>query len=488
MATEQLARLTLLHSNDIHGDFDGMQDDEKHTGGISRLSGYVARARASDPATLYCIAGDMLQGSLIDTEYRGISTIEIMNCVNPDIVCLGNHEIDYGLGHLLFLERCARFPIVCANLFVKQPRTRLFSAHKTLTVNGVRIMFIGIITREVLSSLKTDNLISTLVDVDDAAQAVGRITNAYKTMDVDLTVVLSHIGFEEDKQMAALLDPSWGVDIIIGGHSHSYIDQPAEVNGVLIATAGHGTEQIGRFDLVVDTAENRVHSYEWKLVPIDPQTTPRDEQLDTLLAQYQQTVDAKYDAVVCRFARALTHPSRYQETELGNLVADSLKDCLGLDLMMVGSGSIRQPQLGPLVTKGGLLAVMPFDDKVQVLRINGDQLRRMVLHMLRDEALDGGHGEFYQFSRGMVMVYDRATHSFERFEYQGHELSEDDVLQVGLQTYHFINFDEFFAVPRAELVDGTGRVLTTSQRDVLEEFWSHGDKLTAQVEGRLVIK
>jgi len=488
MATEQFSRITLLHSNDIHGDFDGETGGSEHFGGISRLSGYVTQARAADPGTVYCVAGDMLQGSLIDTEFRGVSTIEIMNSVNPDVACLGNHEIDYGLGHLLFLERCARFPIVCANLFVRNPRTRLFSAHKTLKINGVRMMFIGIITREVLSSLRNDNLISTLVDVDDAAREVGRITNAYQTMDVDVTVVLSHIGFEEDKQLAALLDPAWGVDMIIGGHSHTVIDHPAEVNGVLVATAGHGTEHIGRFDLVVDTAKNQIHSYEWHLVPIDPETTPRDPQLDTLLAHYQQSVDAKYDAVVCRFAHALTHPDRYRETELGNLFADSLKDSLGVDLMMVGSGSIRQPALGPLVTKGGLLEVMPFDDRVVALRINGAQLRRMVAHMLRDEALDGGHGEFYQFSRGMAMTYDRGTHSFERFEFEGHELADEEVLQVGLQQYHINSFDDFFAVPRAELVDGTGRVVTTSQRDVLEECWAHAHNLTAQVEGRLVIK
>ncbi|MFQ7552487.1 MAG: hypothetical protein ACLRMZ_22005 [Blautia marasmi] len=61
--------------------------------------------RRDNPNTLYMIAGDMFRGSLIDTEFKGISTIEIMNVLGPDIVSLGNHELDYGIAHLLFLER-----------------------------------------------------------------------------------------------------------------------------------------------------------------------------------------------------------------------------------------------------------------------------------------------------------------------------------------------------------------------------------------------
>ena len=116
--SERYKELTILHSNDLHGDFLSSEVDENLLGGISMLSGYVTKERKENKNALYCISGDMLQGSLIDTEFKGISTIEIMNLLRPDIVSLGNHEIDYGLSHLLFLERCAKFPIVCANLYI----------------------------------------------------------------------------------------------------------------------------------------------------------------------------------------------------------------------------------------------------------------------------------------------------------------------------------------------------------------------------------
>ena len=88
-------KLTILHSNDLHGDFLEEKDvlDDKYTGGLSYLAGYVNKVRTEEPNTIYAIAGDMFRGSVIDSEYRGISTIEMMNLVAPDIVCLGNHEL-----------------------------------------------------------------------------------------------------------------------------------------------------------------------------------------------------------------------------------------------------------------------------------------------------------------------------------------------------------------------------------------------------------
>lgn len=74
--------------------------------------------RNEEKNVIYTISGDMFRGSLIDSEFQGISTIEIMNLLAPDVVSLGNHEVDYGLAHLLFLEKCATFPIVNANMYL----------------------------------------------------------------------------------------------------------------------------------------------------------------------------------------------------------------------------------------------------------------------------------------------------------------------------------------------------------------------------------
>ena len=105
-----LKKLTILHSNDLHGDFMAKEVDKELLGGISMLSGYINKVRNEEENVLYTISGDMFRGSVIDSEYKGISTIEIMNMLAPDVVTLGNHEVDYGLAHLLFVENAPSFP------------------------------------------------------------------------------------------------------------------------------------------------------------------------------------------------------------------------------------------------------------------------------------------------------------------------------------------------------------------------------------------
>lgn len=200
-------KLTLLHSNDMHGDFFEETQNDSLVGGVSLLSGYIKQTKKAEKNCLYTISGDMLQGSVIDAEFRGISTIDIMNMLNPDVVTLGNHEIDYGLAHLLFLEKLAKFPIINANLYIKPSKTRLFQPYYLKEIDGMKILFVGIITEEVLSSVISEELISTLVDVQEAAREVEKICNAYKRVDIDFTVLLTHIGYENDLKLAELLKP-----------------------------------------------------------------------------------------------------------------------------------------------------------------------------------------------------------------------------------------------------------------------------------------
>ena len=485
---ENFKKLILLHSNDMHGDFYSETVDDKELGGVSMLSGYVAKVKAENPNTIYCIAGDMLQGSLIDTEFRGLSTIEIMNHISPDVVSLGNHEIDYGLGHLLLLERCAAFPIVNANLFIKSPYTRLFQSHIILQVDGMKIMFIGIITAEVLASLKGDSLLGSLVDVEDAACEVGKICNAYRTTDIDFTVLLTHIGFEEDKHLAALLDPEWGVDIIIGGHTHTILEQPEEVNGILVVQAGVGTDQIGRFDMVVDTDKNAVQEYTWQLVPITGETCPRDMAIEDAVTKFKTHTDAKYDRILCWMERALTHPTRYRETELGNLICDAMWEYVQTDIVMVGSGSIRKTVAGPVLTHRDLVELIPFEEKLFRLKVSGRQFLHMYAYMLREEALMGEHTEFYQFSRGLQVEYDCAKKEFVRFDFHGKPMELEAIYTLCLQGYHLSNFDAFFDLPLGEVTEnGKTSILSTSQRDVLEEYFSGAKSVDARIEQRLVI-
>jgi 5'-nucleotidase/UDP-sugar diphosphatase len=481
---------TILHSNDMHGDFlaEVKGAEGKLIGGLGLLSGYVNRVRQEEENVLYVIAGDMLQGSIIDAEYRGISTIEIMNYLAPDVVTLGNHEVDYGLPHLLFLEKMANFPIVNANLYISTYNRRLMQPYVILNVAGFDIMFIGILTEAVLQSLKMDEQIATFISLEEASREVGKICNAYKDEDIDLTVLLTHIGFESDLELAALLRPEWGVDMIIGGHSHTILEQPAKVNDILIAQAGVGTDQIGRFDIVVDDDTNSIVEWKWQLIPVDSSLAEPDKELTKFIDSFKEEVDRKYNTVVCRFARKLTHPKREEETALGNLFADIFARRAQVDVMFLGSGSIRGTELGPLVTLGNLRSVFAFDDTLFKFTITGSQLRQIFSHIMQPENRDG-EGECYQVNQGVRAVYSDTARQLLELLVQEKPVEDGEQYTICLQGFHYTNSEPNLGLSNEELTAiHPPQVVATSARDVLEEHLRNDQNLKSEVEGRLVFK
>ena len=479
--------ITILHSNDMHGDFLPEVVDGREVGGLARLSGYVKRARAREECVVYAMAGDMFRGSIIDSEYMGLSTIDLVNQLAPDVTTVGNHEVDYGLAHLLFLEKCATFPIINANMFITMNNARLFTPYIDVEAGGLRILFIGILTEEVLASTKLEKVVGTFIDIEEAAREVGIICDNYRTKDTDLTVLLTHIGIEADRELASLLDPNWGVDLIIGGHSHTFMDEMEVVNGVPIVQAGIGTDQIGRFDITYDTWRRQPTEISWCCREINEQTAPVDEVIAEMLGRYQSETDAKYRRVVGRFARKLTHPSRIEETELGNLYADMLQDESSFDIMVLGTGSIRKQELGPIIEYQDLVENTPFDDKLWMLKVNGAQLRRMVTHIMRDDAWEG-HTEFYAFSRGVRIVWRKSTHTLEELKFRGEDVSDDQELLIALQNYHYESFEEFLGVPREEAeANMHPRVVASLVNNIFEEYIATHPGLDARVEGRIVI-
>ena len=483
-------KFTILHSNDIHGDFLAEVKDGKGNliGGLSLLSGYINKVRQEEENVLYIISGDMVQGSLIDLEYKGISTMEIMNYLAPDVVSLGNHELDYGLPHLLFLEKIANFPLVNANLYVKKYNKRLMRPYIIINKAGFDFLFTGIITDKVIASIKQDELIGSFISLEEASNEVGKITNAYKNDDIDLTVLLTHIGFESDIELAKILKPEWGVDLIIGGHSHTVLKEPKKVNDILIAQAGVGSDQIGRFDLIVDDDTNSIVDYKWKLIPIDDSLAEPDSKLQEYIDSFKDAVDKKYNTILCKLAKKLTHPLREIETTLGNLVADAFAYAAQSDVVLVGSGSIRVEEIGPLVTLKDFKACFPYDDFLNRYTASGNKLKKIFSYIMRNENRDG-EGECYQVNEGIEAVYNEKAGTLKSLKIKGEPIDDNKLYTVCIQGYHFNNSADYLGITNEELLEaGNHKVITTSAQEVLEEYLKNNQNISRDLEGRLVYK
>lgn len=486
-----LKKLTILHSNDIHGDFLAEMKDGHSVGGIARMSGYIKAQRQAQNNVLYVIAGDMLRGSIIDEEFKGISTMEIINHLEPDIATLGNHEADYGLAHLLFLEKCATFPIITANIYITINGLRLFRSHKIIHINGIKVLFIGIVTDETLANAKKDQLLSKFITIEDAVTEIGLIINSYRGYDIDCTVLVTHMGFLEDQEMAARLDPVWKVDAIIGGHSHTFPQAPAFVNGVLIVQAGCECRAIGRLDLTVNLDSNSLFEYKWQLLEVNEQLCEKDPVVDQLLNHYQDLISEKYDRIITNFDRTLTHPLRQMETEMGNLIADVLSSMIesrgACDLVMVGSGSIRKKEVGPVISLRVLIETLPFSDRIVLANIYGRDLIKGVKYMCRDDILSG-HTEFYQMPHYVHIVYDFATKELLTFTIKGQPVDPDRLYTVALQGFHFDNIKMCLDIDPENIPNYTAnQIFATSDNDLIQEYFSTHHQMTSKIEGRVTI-
>jgi 5'-nucleotidase len=389
---------------------------------------------------------------------------------------------------LLFLEKMANSPIVNANLYIRQYQKRLMRPYLIVDKAGFDILFIGVITDAVLDALQMDSEIGSFISLEEASTEVGKICNAYKDEDIDLTILLTHIGFDSDKELAALLKPEWGVDMIIGGHSHTILEQPAVVNNILITQAGVGTDQVGRFDIVVDDATNSIVECQWQLIPVDNSLAPPDKELQKYIDSFKDVVDRKYNTIICKLAQKMTHPRREEETAVGNLFADILAERAQVDVALIGSGSIRATELGPLVTLGNLRAIFPYDGPLFKFVITGAQLKKTFAYVMRAENRTG-EGECYQINKGVKVAYNEADRALESLTINGQPLPDDGRYTICLQDYHYKNSAGTISLTNEELTTlGHAQVVTTSVCDVLEEYLRAHQNLNSTVEGRLEYK
>ena len=326
------------------------------------------------------------------------------------------------------------------------------------------------------------------MSLEEASDEIGKICNAYKKNDIDLTIALTHIGYESDLELAKMLKPEWGVDMIIGGHSHTILEQPTEVNNILVAQAGTGTDQIGRYDIVVDDDTNSIVEWKWQLVPINDKIAEPDKNIDKFIDAFENEVDKKYNALVTRFATKLTHPKREEETTLGNIIADAMADTAETDVILIGAGSIRVKELGPIVTLGGIKACFPYDDSLTKYTVTGAQLKNIFSHIMRIENRDG-EGECYQVNGKVRAVYTESKKKLVSLTINDEPVVDDKKYTVTLQGYHFANSKQYLGITNDELIAAEcPKVVTTSAYQILEEWLRNHPNENRKIEERLVFK
>ena len=213
--------LVILHTNDTHSHLEPVRGgSEDGLGGVLERAAFIDSVRnaCGEENVLLLHAGDFNQGSSYFSEFGGIVEVDLVNALRYDCLTLGNHELDNGLEDLFERIKRIESPVVCANIdFSPFGMDEYIKPYVILQKAGRRIGIIGLEANlEGMISRTTYDRISQI----PADEAVNRWSSEIRDS-TDFLIVLSHQGYEEDHQLAAL---THGVDLIIGGHSHTFVE------------------------------------------------------------------------------------------------------------------------------------------------------------------------------------------------------------------------------------------------------------------------
>jgi 2',3'-cyclic-nucleotide 2'-phosphodiesterase (5'-nucleotidase family) len=389
-AGDSTEKIILLHTNDFHGAIEPEETQSTSAGGtrggLVNLVSLIDEIRTEHPGhTLLLDAGDSLQGTYVSNSSQGQVVVSAMNVAGYDAWTLGNHEFDWGQEPLKARIEQARFPALAAN--VHDANTGhvwdAVQAYTVVPVGQARVGVLGLTYPSTPLINRAENLVG--LTFQPAEETVRRILPELGAQ-ADLIVVLSHLGYDGDVALAKAVD---GIDVIVGGHTHLFLEHPRKIGNTLIVQAGAKGQVLGRLDLVLDLETGDVVEYDSSNALLPVTGTP---------AAVNQEVKAVVDAALAEAAETMEQPigesavalePEYAgEFALGNLIVDAMLaadiDGQTADIAMHNNGGIRAGLPRGPITYGQLYEVLPFDNQLMALDLTGDQVLRILEHSVAD--------------------------------------------------------------------------------------------------------
>ncbi|MCY7072791.1 cell surface ecto-5'-nucleotidase Nt5e [Streptococcus oralis] len=387
----------ILHTNDVHGRI----VEEKGVIGDAKLATVIEQERAkSNQNTLVVDAGDAFQGLPISNSTKGEARAEILNQMQYDAMAVGNHEFDFGLDEVKKYKEILKFPLLSSNTYVNG--ARLFEAStivdKDKTVEGDEFVVIGVTTPETATKTHPKNIkgvtftdpISEVNKVIEEVQAKARAEGK----DYKHYVVLAHLGVDtttpvewRGSTLAEALSKNPRLKgkrvTVIDGHSHT-VESTTYGDNVTYNQTGSYLHNVGK----ITYKSRQLLGNPTQIPAADAKKLPANPTVEKLVKDIKQKYDAENAVEIVSNSPVELNGDRenvrVRETNLGNVVADSLYQygqtgfSHPTDIAVTNGGGLRETiAKGKPITKGNVIAVLPFGNTISQIQVRGQQVLDM---------------------------------------------------------------------------------------------------------------
>jgi 5'-nucleotidase/UDP-sugar diphosphatase len=345
--------------NDMHATIDN----------FPKLAFIIDSLRNIYPGMLLVAAGDNQTGNPVNDQYpeKGLPMIDLMNAVHFDLSAVGNHEFDSRLAGFSKLTQVAKFDFICANISAADSLNIKFSPYKIITLpNGLKLAFLGLlhINQNGIPDSHPDNTIgfSFRSPFETAAEFL------YLKDQSDIFIALTHLGFENDVRLAETMPA--GIDLIIGGHSHTKVAKEQVFNGVMITQA----ENKLKYGTLITLTVKSDGSLQRKMELIDIRNSKNEK------GTIRMMIDKYNDNPVLKQVIATASDDFSSYEEVGYLMADAQRDAAGADIALINPGGVRLDHLSK-----GPIAIMnvyqfdPFGNELVTTKLTGNEIHDLMV-------------------------------------------------------------------------------------------------------------
>jgi 5'-nucleotidase/UDP-sugar diphosphatase len=399
--------LILLHTNDHHG----AVLSNNGRGGAAEVAAYVKAIKAMNPNVLLLDAGDINTGSAVSNMFNAEPDILAYNMMGYDAMVFGNHEFDADMSKLDKQIQLASFPFISSNIRTRNGEFLGGNQYIVKKYGTITVGIFGITTMRTKTIASPDKSLVFINEIEAARDAVNILRDVEK---VDIIIGLTHMG--DVKEMPdhitsiELAGAVPGIDIIIDGHSHSFMDKPLKAGTTWIVTANEYGKYVGHGKLSI--INGRLENFKWEPVSIGP-----DLAVTEMLKPYLEKANASLKEVIGEAADTFVFGNRltrYQETSVGNIVTDAnawyfrTVSELAVDFVMHNGGNIRAELPKGPITQERVLTILPFENYLYIVSMRGSEILELFDFIA---TIPQGNGGFPQFSADVRLSIDKTSGS-----------------------------------------------------------------------------